>query len=431
MTMVSATAPKDTLGQVRRRLHVPPFGPTALAIIAGLGIAAAVQDFRSDGSGAGTSASVPEAGGGGTGPRERTSFLAKLIPPPPEKVEGPSAPSSIEDLARRLPLERKVAQLFLLGFEGQDLTAPIFRQMRRQDLGGLVFENRNYLDLQQIAAMAGEGKVIAADEGHVPPFVAVSQEGGEFSEFPDLPPAQAPSEFANVAEAEQEATDAGTALAALGFNTVLAPVVDVGTADGTGALDERAFSDDPAKVADYGAAVVHAYDEQNVMATPKHFPGLGAAGQAPEDGPTPVGLTVPELRERDMVPFEAAFDAGALGVVISHGSYTTDDFVTPGSLSKAIATDILREELEFRGVSITDDLASPAVTAISSIPDAAVEALKAGVDLVWISGPRGDQDAAMNAVLNAVRSGDIPRERIDQALLRSLTAKQALGLIDG
>ena len=82
-------------------------------------------------------------------------------------------------------------------------------------------------------------------------------------------------------------------------------------------------------------------------------------------------------------------------------------------------------------MSITDDLASPAVTAISSIPDAAVEALKAGVDLVWISGPRGDQEAAMNAVLNAVRSGDITRERIDQALLRSLTAKQALGLIDG
>ena len=208
-------------------------------------------------------------------------------------------------------------------------------------------------------------------------------------------------------------------------------MIDVGTADGSGALDERAFSDDPEKVADYGAAVVRAYDEAEVMAAPKHFPGLGAAGQAPEDGPTPVGLTVPELRARDMVPFEAAFDAGALAVMLSHGSYTTDDFVTPGSLSKAIATDILREELEFGGVSITDDLASPAVTAISSIPDAAVEALKAGVDLVWISGPRGDQDAAMNAVLNAVRSGDITRERIDQALLRSLTAKQALGLIDG
>ncbi len=422
-------APKDTLGLVWRRPHIPPFGPTALAVIAGLGIAAAIHDYRTDEPSAERARSVPEAAGGGEAPRGRTSFLAQLIPPPPEEVEGPSAPSSIADLARRLPLERKVAQLFVLGFEGQDLTAPIFEQMRRQDLGGIVFENRNYLDPQQIASMAGEGTVIAADEGHVPPFVMVSQEGGDYSEFPDLPPAEAPSEFANVQEAETAATEAATGLGALGFNAVLAPVIDVGTADGTGALDARAFSDDPERVADYAEAVVRAYGEQDVMAVPKHFPGLGAAGLPPENGPTPVGLTVPELRERDMVPFEAAFDAGARAVLLSHGSYTTDDFVTPGSLSKTIATNILRDELEFAGVSITDDLASPAVTAISAIPDAAVDALKAGADLVWISGPRGDQEAAINAVLNAVRSGEISRERVDQALLRSLTAKEALGLI--
>jgi beta-N-acetylhexosaminidase len=429
MTMVSAMAAKDTLAPVWRRLQIPPFGPTALALIAGLGIAAAVQDFRSDDPGDASQAVVPEAAGGGGAPRERTSFLAKLIPPPPEQVEGPSAPSSIADLASRLPLERKVAQLFLLGFEGQDLTAPIFEQMRRQDLGGLVFESRNYLDPQQVALMAGEGPVIAADEGHVPPFVMVSQEGGMFSEFPDLPPFEAPSEFGGVGEAEDAASEAATSLGALRFNAVLAPDIDVGTAEGTGALDARVFSDDPEKVAEYATAVVDAYAEQHMMAVPKHFPGLGAAAQPPEDGPTPVGLTVPELRERDLVPFQAVFDDHVPAVLIGHGSYTTDDFVTPASLSKAIATDLLREQLGFGGASITDDLASPAVTAISAIPDAAVDALKAGVDLVWISGPRGEQEAAMNAVLNAVQSGEISRERIDQALLRVLTAKQVVGLI--
>jgi len=417
---------------VRRRLQIPPFGPTALAVIAGLGIAAAVQDFRADEAIAPPVTSVPEAaGGGGAGPRETTSFLAQLIPPPPERVEGPSAPTSIADLAERLPLERKVAQLFLLGFEGQDLTAPIYRQMRRQDLGGLVFEARNYLDPQQVASMAGEGRVIADQEGHVPPFVMVSQEGGGYSEFADLPPTVPPSGFADVEDAEQAAAATAEALGPLGFNAILAPVVDVGTADGTGALDERAYSDDPDAVADFAAAVVGAYSDGQVMAVPKHFPGLGAAGQAPEDGPTPIGLTVAELRERDMLPFRAAFDAGAEAVLLSNGSYTTDDFVTPGSMSKAIATDLLREELGFTGVAITDDLASPAVTAISAIPDAAVAAVKSGADLLWISGPRGDQEAAMNAVLNAVRAGDIPRARIEQALLRSLTAKQALGLIGG
>ena len=424
-------APKDTLGPVRRRLQIPPFGPTALAVIAGLGIAAAVQDFRADDTERASRASVPEAAGTDGGPRERTSFLAKLIPPPPEKVEGPSAPSSIEDLAKRLPIERKVQQLFLLGLDGQDLTDPIYEQMRRQDLGGLVFENRNYVDPQQIASMAGEGTVIAADEGHVPPFVMVSQEGGEFSEFPDLPPAQAPSEFGGVGEAKTAATEAATSLSALGFNAVLAPDIDVGTAEGTGALDARVFSDDPERVAEYATAVVDAYRDQHVMAVPKHFPGLGAAAQAPEDGPTPVGLSVPELRARDLIPFRAVFDDHVPAVLIGHGSYTTDDFVTPASLSKAISTDLLREQMGFGGVSITDDLASPAVTAISAIPDAAVDALKAGADLVWISGPRGDQEAAMNAVLNAVDSGEISRARIDQAVLRVLAAKQVAGLIGG
>src|SRR5688572_8030251 len=193
-------AAKDTLGLLVRRFHIPPFGPTALAIVAGVGIAAAIQDFRDDDPVSQPAATVPEATGGGDRPRERTSFLAKLIPPPPERVEGPSAPSSIADLARRLPLERKVAQLFLLGFEGQDLTAPIFEQMRRQDIGGLVFEERNYLDPQQLAALVGEGRVIAEDEGHVPPFMMVSQEGGDFSEFSELPPAQAPSELGSAAE---------------------------------------------------------------------------------------------------------------------------------------------------------------------------------------------------------------------------------------
>jgi beta-N-acetylhexosaminidase len=422
-------AAKDTLGPMWRRLQIPPFGPTALAIVAGLGIAAAVQDYRGDDPASQPAATVPEATGGSDRPRERTSFLAKLIPPPPERVEGPAAPSSIADLARRLPLERKVAQLFLLGFEGQDLTAPIFEQLRRQDIGGLVFESRNYLDPQQLAALAGEGPVIAEDEGHVPPFVMVSQEGGDYSEFPDLPPVQAPSELASAGDAETAAADAAQTLGPLGFNAVLAPVVDVGTADGSGALDERAFSDDPERVANFARATVRAYAEADVMAVPKHFPGLGAAGQAPEDGPTPIGLTVEELRASVLVPFRAAFDAGAAAVLISHGSYTTDDFVTPGSLSKTIATGILRDQLKFGGVSISDDLASPAVTAISSIPDAAVSALQAGVDLVWISGPRGDQEAAINAVLNAARAGDISRERIDQALLRALAAKQRFGLI--
>ena len=198
--------------------------------------------------------------------------------------------------------------------------------------------------------------MIAADEGHVPPLVMVSQEGGEYSEFPDLPPARG---AVRVRERGGRGGRGGRGRdrpGPLGFNAVLAPVVDVGTADGTGALDARAFSDDPARsptTPRRGSSVRRGGRAGGAQA----LPGARGRRQAPEDGPTPVGLTVAELRERDLVPFRAAFDAGAPAVLVGHGSYTTDDFVTPASLSKTIATDILRDELGFGGVSITDDLA--------------------------------------------------------------------------
>ncbi len=168
-----------------------------------------------------------------------------------------------------------------------------------------------------------------------------------------------------------------------------------------------------------------------MLSAPKFFPGLGGAAQSTEQGPAHVGVPLDVLAERDLVPFQAAIKAGAPAVQIGHGLYATDDFVVPASLSKAITTDLLRDRLDFKGVAITDDLSAPGVTAFEKVPEAAVEAIKAGADLLYISRPQGQQEAAYLAVLNAVRKGDIPRERIDEALLRALTAKRNAGLIQG
>lgn len=369
-----------------------------------------------------------EAGGRGARPAERTSFLARLIPPPPERIGGPGIPRSIADLASRLPLERRVAQLFVWGFRGRDLTAPIFRALERLDLGGIVVEARNYESPQQLATLAGEAVAISRGHAHVPPWVMAAQEGGRFSEFPDLPPAKAPGDIRSPGEAAALAREAAATLGPLGVNAVLAPSADVAPGGG-GFLGERAHSDEPARVAAFAAATVRAYRDGGVLPAPKHFPGLGAASQPTDEGPASVGLSLAELRRRDLVPFRAAIRAGAPAVVLGHAAYATDDFVTPASLSRAIATGLLRDELGFRGVAITDDLAAPAVTAIAPVPDAAIEAIRAGADLVYVSGPRGDAEAAYRAVLDAAREGKIPRARIDEALLRTLKAKRELGLI--
>ena len=420
-----------------------PFGPVQaeparrrllIAVVAALALAATVAGVvvgaGHDGDSPDAASNVPTPGRGK--PQERVSFLARIVPPPAQRERGglgSAVPKSVADLARRLPLERKVAQLFLFGFRGTDLNAEIFGRLRRLDLGGIVVAGPNYTDVAQLGSLAGEAAVIANEERHVKPWVMTSQEGGELNSFPDLPPAALPADLGSAAEAGATAKDSASALRDLGVNGVLGPVVDVGGAETGSSLGARVYSDQPEEVAAYARATVGAYRAKHVFSSVKHFPGLGAADQSTEEGPATVGLSLDELRARDLIPFEAAIDAGVPGVVIGHALYAIDDFTVPASLSKAVATNLLRRELRFKGVALTDDLADPAITTIHTVPDAAVQALRAGVDMLYISGGAGAQQAAYVAVLRAVQRGRIPRRRLDQAVGRILLAKQDYDLI--
>ncbi len=364
---------------------------------------------------------------------DRTSFLARIVPPAAEAAKredpnGPVVPRSVADLARRLPLERKVAQLFLFGFEGTDLNAEIFRRLRRMDLGGIVLEARNYTDATVLGQLGGEALVISRQAGHVPPWVLAIQEGGEYNAFPDLPPSVAPADLPSADQAELQADASAEALRGLNVTGVLGPVIDVGL-ETVPALGTRVYSDEPKEVAGYADAVVTAYRRGRLFGAVSHFPGLGTADQSTQAGPASVGLDTEQLAERDLIPFRAAFDAGAAGVLLGHGLYPMTNFTEPASLSKSVVTDLLRERLHFAGVAITDDLADPAITVAYPVPKAAVKAVKAGADMVFISGPTGDQQASYAAVLRAVRSGAIPRRRLQEALLRVLKIKEGYGLI--
>jgi beta-N-acetylhexosaminidase len=408
----------------RRRLLIALLATLALgAGAAGIVVGAGGDDDDR------ASSTVPSPGRGA--PEERISFLAKLVPPPAaaaRREAGPAFPRSVADLARRLPLERKVAQVFLFGFQGTDLTAEIFGRLRRLDLGGIVVGAQNYVDATQLGALAGEAAVVAGEERHVPPWVLAPQEGGELNSFPDLAPAAVPADLGSAGEAGGEAGESAAALRSLGVTGVLGPVVDVGLPSGS-ALGARVYSDDPERVAAYADATVRAYRQERVFSAVRHFPGLGAADQSTEEGPASVGLGLEELAARDLVPFEAAIQAGVPGVTIGHALYPFNDFTMPASLSKQVASDLLRRQLGFKGVALTDDLADPAITAIHTIPGAAVRALRAGVDMLYVSGGAGDQQAAYVAVLRAAQRGAIPRRRLDQAVGRILLAKQDYGLI--
>jgi beta-N-acetylhexosaminidase len=398
-----------------------------LVLIAAAALAAGLLVGR-DGDGA--PRPLPEASQGES--TDRISFLARLIPPAAERrrraVAGPNVPRSVADLARRLPTDRKVAQLFLLGFRGTDLTASIYQQLRRLDYGGIVISAANYTDSVLLGQQAAEAVVVSRQARRVPPFVMAQQEGGEFNSFPDLPPSLAPADLASPAEAAAEARASAASLRDLNLNGVLGPVIDVGL-PADPALGARVYSDDPDQVARFAAATVRAYGREGVLSSPGHFPGLGSGSAATEQAPSRVGLTVDQLAERDLIPFRAAFRAGAPAVLLSSALYAPDDFTVPGALSRAITTDLLRTRMRFRGMAITDDLADPAITTFTSVPEAAVRAIRAGADMLFVSGPPGDQRGAYVAVLRAARRGRIGSRRLDEAVLRILAAKRRYGLI--
>jgi beta-N-acetylhexosaminidase len=337
--------------------------------------------------------------------------------------------AQVAALAERMPIEDRVAQLFLLGFQGQDLTAPIFERLRRQGIGGIAIDAQNYTSADQLASLAGEAGVIAKQERNVKPWVLAPQEGGEFNAFPDLPPATAAADLDSASDAAAEARQAAKALGNAGLSGVLGPVIDVGPSSGL-AVGARAFSDDPRDVVDYTKAVVDVYRARSLLTAPGHFPGLGSGSEDTRLGTSQVGSSVAELRARDLMPFRAAIRAGAPAITMSNGLYVTDDFVTPGSLSPALIGGMLRRDLGFRGIVITDDLADPGVTALTSIPEASVAAIRAGADLLYISGPPSEQQAAYDAVLKAARSGALAAGRVKEALLRNLSVKRNYGLIE-
>jgi beta-N-acetylhexosaminidase len=419
---------KDSFQAVRgpRRRRIVIRQLAAIVVIAVV-VAVAIVLIRGSSASKSTTVELPAATATGSGPTSHISFLERLILPPPERTTGPAAPRSIADLARRLPLERAVAQLFLVGMNGKDTSAPMFLELRRLDLGGIVLDSRNYDSPQQLAGLVAALSAAAKSAGHIPPWVMAEQDGGDYSQFGDLPPSHAPGDFHQPADAAAAMAQAATTLKALGLNGLLEPDLDVAGAGS--ALGTQALAGDPALVSDYGTRVVTACRRLRLFCAAKHFPGIGAADTTTDVAPAQVGLSMAQLMDRDVKPFAAAITAGVPGIVVGEGLYQPDDFVTPAAMSSKIIGGLLRNRLRYGGLAITDDLANPGVSAFAQVPDAAVAAINAGADMVYVSGGLGDQEAAYAAVLGAVRNGQIPEARARQALLRVLLAKRAYGLV--
>jgi beta-N-acetylhexosaminidase len=361
-------------------------------------------------------------GGGGTLLDTLAPVLSARVPS--RRTGSDPAPPSEDELSNS-PADA-VAGLFLVGFRGTLRDASFFGRLGARPYGGVLLTRSNYVQPQQLSGLTSKIQEVARDAGHAAPIVAAQQEGGEFSAFPNLDPlAQVDVGRGNRDQISASARHAGEQLKALGVSVNLGPNADIAVAGGP--AQGRAFADSPAKVASAVKTSVAAYNRAGVAAAVGPFPGDGAASQDPNAGPGPVGLGLDDLRDGDMVPFAAVASGrnAAPAVQMSNAIYVAFDGVTPATILPDAVKE-LRDRLNFDGAIVSADLVATTATTGGSVGEAAVEALKAGVDLLVVPGGSAQQDEAYRTVVAAVRSRAIPAGRIVDALkhiakLRALT----------
>ena len=334
----------------------------------------------------------------------------------------------IEEYLSNMPLEDKVSQLFFVQPEaltGVD-TAVQASDMTKEALqeyavGGIVMFSKNIQDRDQICAMLAN----LQEYSKYPLFLGVDEEGGSLVarvansgtiSVPTFPNMMEIGNTGNPEEAYEVGRTIGTYLKDLGFNLDFAPIADVLVNPENQVIGERAFGSDAELVAKMVKRVVEGLQEQEVSAVLKHFPGHGGTEADSHEGTAILNRTLEELRSEEFLPFQSGIEAGADMIMVGHISVpevTGDD--TPATLSETVITDLLRNELGFDGIIITDSMSMGAIVDHYGPGEAAVQVIRAGGDMILM--PQ-DFVEARQAVLEVVYQQEITEERINESLRR-------------
>jgi beta-N-acetylhexosaminidase len=322
-------------------------------------------------------------------------------------------------------LREKIGQLFMLGFHGTEPSRDLRDLFKTYHPGGVILFSHNLEDPEQAAHLTNALQKLAPK---LPLLVSIDQEGGRVARLPKgftvFPGQGALGQADTAALAYTFAEVTAKELRAIGVNMDLTPVLDVNTNPRNPIIGDRAFGADPEQVETLGLAVIAGLQDNGVLACGKHFPGHGdTAADSHKELPT-VSHGIDRLREIELRPFAHCFANGLAAVMTAHVRYPALDPDAPATLSPAILTDLLRTQLQFKGLALTDDLEMHAIIDHYGIEDAAVRALRAGADILLICKDHDRQVAAMEAVYRAVKEGDVPELLVEHALLRVLKAKE-------
>lgn len=356
----------------------------------------------------------------------------------------------IESKIQHMTLEEKVGQLFMIHVYGKTPSDPNYEQknidmkrgaknfeeaIQKYHIGGIIYFNwtdniGTPVDFQQVNTLSNGIQKIAMDQRMpIPLLIATDQEGGIVARVTE-PATVFPGNMALGATRSEEYAEKmtsimGSELRKLGINFDLAPVLDVNINPANPVIGVRSMSENADLVAQLGAAQIKGYQDQNIVASAKHFPGHGDTNTDSHYGLPIINHDLKTLHEVDLKPFKAAIVAGIDSIMTAHIVVPAlDNSGLPATLSKPILTDLLRKELGFEGIIITDSLGMSGANVVPA-DRVAVEAFLAGADIL-LNPP--DVDLAYNSVLNAVKSGEITEKRLDESVFRILKVKMERGL---
>lgn len=343
-----------------------------------------------------------------------------------EPQPAPGSPEAAREPAERavpavdrLSLEQQVGRMVILRFAGTEPPGYVRRALREGRTAGAILFRDNVVDPAQLRRLT---RALQRASPDLAPLICVDQEGGAIRILPWAEPVRSAPEQQAWGTVREDSAAGGRDLRAAGINVTLAPVADIPTVEGA-AMANRAFTTDPDAAAAAVAEAIGGWHEAGVATTVKHFPGLGGATVNTDEGTAVIERTREQL-EDDLKPYAMAVGMETEFVMVGHAVYPALDGENIASQSPAVVDGLLRDELGFAGVAMTDSLEAAAVQAVADVEEAALASARAGIDVILTTG-RGSYTRVYRALLAEAREDEAFRERVRASAERVLAAQES------
>lgn len=338
------------------------------------------------------------------------------------KQENLTIDEKVDKIVESMSQTEKLGQMVMIGIQGTKVDDDSLYMLNQYHMGGVILFDRNMESSEQVKQLTSD--LQAQSNEKVPLFIGIDEEGGDVVRMAEkLTPPPSQKEIGATGDIEQAKTWAiktAKSLKDIGINVNFAPVADVGS------NDKRSYSTDANTVIDFVRAATKGYQQENIIYSLKHFPGIGKGRVDSHVDSSSIDVAKEVLMTEDIIPFKTIIDENDPNdyfILVSHLKYPALDEEYPASLSSKIMTDLLRNELGYKGIIITDDMEMGAVANHNDFRSIGVKAVKAGADIVLVCHEYEHQQEVYLGLLDAVNSGEISQERIDESVKRIIKVK--------